>query len=54
MIVQFCTRAKQSGAPVTWRVFADMNHNFHGFGEMMPQSRDALNEIGTFVAKHCR
>jgi acetyl esterase/lipase len=54
MIVQFCTRAKRSGAPVRWRVFADMNHNFHGFGEMIPQSRDALAEIGAFVAEHCR
>jgi acetyl esterase/lipase len=53
MIVQFCIRAKRSGAPVTWRLFADMNHNFHGFGEMMPQSCDALAEIGAFVTEHC-
>lgn len=52
-IVQFCIRAEQAGAPVRCRVFADMNHNFHGFGEMMPQSREALIEIGAFTAKHC-
>jgi epsilon-lactone hydrolase len=54
MILQFCARAKHAGAPVTCRVWPDMNHNFHGFGEMMPQSRDALIEIGAFTAKHCR
>lgn len=53
MIEQFCTRARAAGAPVTYRAFADMNHNFHGFGEMMPQSREALAEIGAFVAEHC-
>jgi monoterpene epsilon-lactone hydrolase len=54
MVVQFCTRAKNAGAPVTCRVWPDMNHNFHGFGELMPQSRDALAEIGAFAAQHCR
>jgi acetyl esterase/lipase len=54
MILQFCARAKHAGAPVTCRVWPDMNHNFHGFGEMMPQSRDALIEIGAFAEKHCR
>jgi monoterpene epsilon-lactone hydrolase len=54
MILQFCTRAKHAGAPVTCRLSPDMNHNFHGFGEMMPQSRDALAEIGAFADKHCR
>jgi acetyl esterase/lipase len=54
MIVAFCTRARHAGAPVTCRVWPDMNHNFHGFGAMMPQSRDALIEIGAFAAKHCR
>ena len=54
MVVQFCTRAKSAGAPVTCRIWPDMNHNFHGFGELMPQSRDALAEIGAFAARHCR
>lgn len=54
MIVRFCTRAERSGAPVTLRVWPDMNHNFHGFGGMMPQSRDALIEIGAFAAQCCR
>jgi monoterpene epsilon-lactone hydrolase len=54
MIEQFCARATAAGAPVTCRVWPDMNHNFHGFGEMMPQSRDALAEIGAFAAAHCR
>jgi epsilon-lactone hydrolase len=52
MIEQFAQRAKSAGAPVACRTWPDMNHNFHGFGEMMPQSREALAEIGAFVAKH--
>jgi hypothetical protein len=39
---------------VTCRTWPDMNHNFHGFSEMMPQSRDALAEIGIFAAAHVR
>lgn len=54
MIEQFSLRATRAGAPVTLKVWPDMNHNFHGFGELMPQSRDALAEIGAFVAAHCR
>jgi acetyl esterase/lipase len=54
MIQQFCERATHSGAPVTYRAWPDMNHNFHGFGEMMPQSREALAEIGAFAARYCR
>jgi epsilon-lactone hydrolase len=54
MIEQFAVRAKAAGAPVTCRTWPDMNHNFHGFADMTSQSRDALAEIGAFVAIHCR
>jgi acetyl esterase/lipase len=54
MIEEFCGYAARAGAPVTCRIWPDMTHNFHGFGEMMPQSRDALTEIGAFAASHCR
>jgi monoterpene epsilon-lactone hydrolase len=54
MIEQFCTRAAKTGAPVTCRIWPDMHHNFHGFGEMMPQSHEALAEIGAFAAAQCR
>jgi epsilon-lactone hydrolase len=54
MIEQFSERAKRAGAPLTCRIWSDMNHNFQGFGEATQQSRDALAEIGAFVAKHCR
>lgn len=29
-----------------------MNHNFHGFGDLMSQSREALDAIGVFAAEH--
>lgn len=54
MIEQFCARTARSGAPLTMRIWPDMNHNFHGFADLMPQSRDALDAIAAFVAMHCQ
>jgi acetyl esterase/lipase len=52
MIEQFFARARKAGAPVTCRIWPDMNHNFHGFGDLMSQSREALDAIGVFAAEH--
>ena len=41
-----------AGADISYRRWPDMTHNFHGFGEIVPQSREALNEIGAFIAAH--
>jgi acetyl esterase/lipase len=49
MITTFCAHAQAAGAAVTLRLFADMNHNFHGFGALVPQSREALAELGAFA-----
>jgi acetyl esterase/lipase len=54
MIEQFCARAAASGAPITCVIWPDMNHNFHGFGDLMPQSQQALDAISAFVARHVR
>ena len=54
MIQQFAARATRAGVPVMCRTWPDMNHNFHGFGDMIPQSREAFAEIGAFAAAHCR
>jgi monoterpene epsilon-lactone hydrolase len=46
----FVTRARAAGADVTYESWADMNHNFHGFGDTVEESRQALERIGAFVA----
>jgi acetyl esterase/lipase len=52
MIATFCANAAAAGAPITYRCWEDMTHNFQGFGELVPQSRQALQEIGAFIAAH--
>ena len=52
MIEEFCTRATRAGADVTYQCWPDMNHNFHGFGDRIPQSDMALRAIAAFVAAH--
>jgi epsilon-lactone hydrolase len=51
---RFAKRARASGAHVTYESWPDMNHNFHGFGDMLPQSRQALDRIVIFVAARIR
>jgi acetyl esterase/lipase len=50
MIEAFCANARRAGADVSYRCFPDMTHDFHGFGDLLPQSREALDDIRTFVA----
>ncbi|MGH6771547.1 MAG: alpha/beta hydrolase fold domain-containing protein [Xanthobacteraceae bacterium] len=54
MVQDFCARARAAGADVACESFPGMNHNFHGFGDMLPQSREALERIGSFVAERTR
>ena len=54
MIDEFCAQARRAGADVTYQCWPDMNHNFHGFGDRIPQSEMALKAIATFVAAHAR
>ena len=50
MIDAFCDLAERAGTDITYRRYPDMTHNFHGFGDLVPQSREALDEIGAFIA----
>jgi epsilon-lactone hydrolase len=52
MVQDFVARARVAGADILYRSWPDMNHNFHGFGDMLPQSRLALEQIAAFVASH--
>ena len=51
MVLRFAARARAAGADVTCNVWPDMNHNFHGFGDSLPQSREALEQVASFVAQ---
>jgi acetyl esterase/lipase len=52
MIVEFADRAAQQGAEVTLDVWPEMTHDFQAFGDMVPQSREALERIGEVVRQH--
>ena len=52
MVQAFVARARRAGADVQYRSWPNMNHNFHGFGNLLPHSREALKQIADFVAAH--
>lgn len=45
-------RAKQQGADVTLDVWPNMTHDFQAFGDLIPESQDALRRIGEVVREH--
>jgi acetyl esterase/lipase len=48
-VKEFCSRATEAGADVKLDVWEGMPHDFQGYGEDMPESREALKKIGRFV-----
>lgn len=54
MIRDFATRARAAGADVRYESWTGMNHNFHGFGDSVEQSRQALKQIADYVAARTR
>jgi acetyl esterase/lipase len=52
MIRDFATQARVAGAEVHYDSWPGMNHNFHGFGDRLVQSRQALKQIADYVAAH--
>jgi epsilon-lactone hydrolase len=43
-------KAKDDGAKVTLKIWPEMWHVWHAVGELMPESRQAFDEIGQFIA----
>jgi acetyl esterase/lipase len=41
-------RAAEAGVDVTYRAWEDMIHGWHGFGDVLPEAREAIEEIGAF------
>ena len=47
----FCRRAKAAGADVRLDEWAGMPHDFQGYGDAMPESKEALTGIGRFIGE---
>jgi acetyl esterase/lipase len=45
-------KARQDGANVTLKIWPEMWHVWHAVGELMPESRQAFDEIGEFLKLH--
>ena len=51
--LQVAERANAEGVDVTLKVWPGMWHVWHATGTWLPESREALAEIGQFVREHC-
>ncbi len=49
MICTFAERAQAQGAPVQLEVWPNMTHDFQAFGDIIPESKEALRRIGEVV-----
>jgi monoterpene epsilon-lactone hydrolase len=47
----FAERAREAGVDVTYEAWDDMIHGWHGFGDILPEARQAIEEIGAFFRK---
>jgi acetyl esterase/lipase len=52
MICAFAERARQQGAQVKLDVWPNMTHDFQAFGDITPESKEALQRIGEMVRKY--
>ena len=48
----FAERAKAAGTEVTYEPWQDMIHGWHGFANVLPEARDAIDSIGRFFKRH--
>ncbi len=52
MITAFEEKAKGQGAEVNLEVWENMNHLFQAYGDLLPESREALKRIGEVIGDH--
>jgi len=50
--IRIAELAKKAGVNVTLEVWDNMWHVFQGFAAMMPEAKQALDNVGAFVGKH--
>jgi acetyl esterase/lipase len=53
MICDFETTVREQGADVTLDVWANMTHDFQGFGSFLPESQEALERLGMMIRRYC-
>jgi len=53
MIRDFAAMLVGQGAQVRLDIWAHMNHEFHGYGDALPESRDALTRLREAIAWAC-
>jgi len=51
---RLATRARAAGVDVTIDIWLDMIHVFHAFALMLPEAREAIEQIGAFLRRHWR
>lgn len=49
---RFAEKAKQAGVAVDLEVWPEMVHVWHAFGDMVPESKDAVEKIAAFLNRH--
>lgn len=52
MIQSFYDKAQALGANVRLDVWRHMNHDFQAFGDLIPESKEALMRIGQFIKEN--
>ena len=50
--IRLAERAKEAGVDVTLEPWDDMVHVWHFFASMVPEGRDAIDRIASFIHKH--
>ena len=46
---RFAERARGAGVDVTLEIWDDVFHVWHSFADLLPEARDAIAQIGTYV-----
>ena len=46
---RFAERAQAAGVDVTLEIWDDVFHVWHAFADLLPEARDAIAQIGTYV-----
>ena len=54
MICAFAEKAKGQGADVTLQVWENMTHDFQAFGDITPESKEALLRIGEVITERIK
>lgn len=51
---RFAERAKAAGVDVTLEIWDDMIHVWHSFADLLPEGREAVARVGSYVDEHLK